>query len=456
MSAGPKPVYGACCTRFKPGISVEPIMASIFFALSLAGAPLTDLVMRQACREYGLDRDNCTADKDIDIAVQRITSNFSMYRLIIATLPGGIMSLFYGPWSDTNGRKPIMILGLLGTGLDFGILAYFSTIDNISPNWMLLAAAPAAVTGGMTLIMIGSSCYIIDITTPEQRPVRLSIAMASASMATILGNAAAPILADAGYIFVFGTSSAILFAACLYASFLLPESINVPKEKRTRFLTTDHIKDTYKIYTKKRPNHARGILYALTVQLWVTLFAGTGEMDVRYQTLIEKFNWTLEDYSMFNVVILVAQAFGTASGVFIGINLIGLKDLTLCILVESLSCVLSFATAVTTSATAFYIISVANLFKTCALPLSKSIASGTVPANEVGKVMAFIGTVESFTPQLSSLAYTTFFNLTVATNPFMVYFLTFGLMIISVMSLLTVGLLQRSARNSEKEKEISE
>ena len=51
---------------------------------------------------------------DVRLEVQRTSSMLSMAQSVLASVPGIFLCLLIGPWSDDNGRKPLMILPLVG------------------------------------------------------------------------------------------------------------------------------------------------------------------------------------------------------------------------------------------------------------------------------------------------------------------------------------------------------
>ena len=57
---------------------------------------------------------NLSAHNNEQIAVQKLVATVTMYGSILSAIPGIIICLFVGPWSDTNGRKPAMLIPMLG------------------------------------------------------------------------------------------------------------------------------------------------------------------------------------------------------------------------------------------------------------------------------------------------------------------------------------------------------
>ena len=47
-------------------------------------------------------------------AVEARTSEINMYMSILSSIPCMVVALFIGPWSDRNGRKPVMVIPMIG------------------------------------------------------------------------------------------------------------------------------------------------------------------------------------------------------------------------------------------------------------------------------------------------------------------------------------------------------
>ena len=65
---------------------------------------------------------NLSAYQDEQIAVQKLVATMTMYQSILSSIPGIIVCLFIGPWSDTNGRKPAMLIPMVG--LTLGVVVW--------------------------------------------------------------------------------------------------------------------------------------------------------------------------------------------------------------------------------------------------------------------------------------------------------------------------------------------
>ena len=57
---------------------------------------------------------NISSYKDENDAVETKASEINMYMSMLSSIPSMLVALFIGPWSDQNGRKPVLILPFIG------------------------------------------------------------------------------------------------------------------------------------------------------------------------------------------------------------------------------------------------------------------------------------------------------------------------------------------------------
>jgi DHA1 family tetracycline resistance protein-like MFS transporter len=109
-----------------------------------------------------------------DAAPGTIALLFSTYSLsqLLATT-------FWGIMSDRFGRRPMLLLSLIGSGC-----AYFS-LSQATAIWMLFASR--ILEGSMTVSILLASIYISDITTKENRTKSMGIIGAASGLGCFIG-----------------------------------------------------------------------------------------------------------------------------------------------------------------------------------------------------------------------------------------------------------------------------
>ena len=130
-----------------------------------------------------------------------------------------------GSLSDRFGRRPVILLSLLGSGLDYFLLAY-------APNltWFFVGRIIAGLTGAN---FAAATAYIADVSPPEKRAANFGLIGAAFGLGFILGPALGGVLGDVGLRVPFIVAGALTLLNALYGWFVLPESL--AKENRRAF-----------------------------------------------------------------------------------------------------------------------------------------------------------------------------------------------------------------------------
>lgn len=129
-----------------------------------------------------------------------------------------------GRLSDRFGRKPILLLSILGTALGFVVLATAQTLPVL-----FLGRAMDGITGGNISV---AQAYIADITKPEERGRALGMIGAAFGLGFILGPVTGGLLSRVSY-----TAPAVLGAVLALANLVLvaafvPESLSTAARER--------------------------------------------------------------------------------------------------------------------------------------------------------------------------------------------------------------------------------
>lgn len=122
----------------------------------------------------------------------------------------------WGRWSDRIGRRPIILLGLIGSCGSYLVLALASSLTLIFA---------ARILGGIAGANIPTAqAYIADITTPENRARGMGMVGAAFGLGFSFGPALGGVLTHFGPSAPMWVASTLCFGNFLAAWFLLPES----------------------------------------------------------------------------------------------------------------------------------------------------------------------------------------------------------------------------------------
>ena len=105
-----------------------------FHALLISDSVITDLIVFKKCVQILKDEKNCSilytnSSSEEARYLQNITqpqvASLIMYKSSIETFFPMIFCLFLGPWSDKNGRKPLLLFPFIGKCIIFIRIHYY-------------------------------------------------------------------------------------------------------------------------------------------------------------------------------------------------------------------------------------------------------------------------------------------------------------------------------------------
>ena len=184
------------------------------------------------------------------------TAAASEWNVVFAT-SWGIMQFVCGPLlgmlSDRFGRRPVLLLSLLGLGVDFLFMAFAPTLW-----WLLLGRL---LNGATAASFSTANAYLADVTAPQDRAKVFGWMGSAFSFGFLIGPVLGGLLGGDDLRLPFLAAAALTFVNFLYGLFVLPESL--PPERRA------------KAYDWKRANPL-GALRLLRSRLGLLPLAGVG------------------------------------------------------------------------------------------------------------------------------------------------------------------------------------
>lgn len=103
-------------------------------------------------------------------------SSFHQWNNIAGHVVPIILALFFGNWSDRRGRKLPLIIGLLGKFIYSFMVVINSMMDTWDLNTIVYTASlPMGMLGGDVAIFGSCFAYISDISSVQQRTLRITI-----------------------------------------------------------------------------------------------------------------------------------------------------------------------------------------------------------------------------------------------------------------------------------------
>ena len=152
-------------------------------------------------------------------------SSYGAWLLSAYAITQFIFAPVIGNLSDKYGRRPVLLISLLGFGIDYLFLALAPTYA-----WLFIGRIIAGITGAS---FTTGAAYIADVSTPETRAKNFGMIGAAFGLGFVIGPALGGLLAGLGVRAPFYAAAGLCLLNALYGYFVLPESLS--KENRRPF-----------------------------------------------------------------------------------------------------------------------------------------------------------------------------------------------------------------------------
>jgi DHA1 family tetracycline resistance protein-like MFS transporter len=171
----------------------------------------------------------------IPVAPKLVAKVMGVVEADSAFVVGSLMSLYaamqfvfapiLGALSDRFGRRPVLLVALFGSGLDYFALALAPSLP-----WLFLTRALNGISGASFTV---ANAYIADVTPPEKRAAGYGIVGAAFGLGFVLGPLVGGVLGEKDIHWPFYAAGGLTLLNAAYALFLMPESLS--KANRSPF-----------------------------------------------------------------------------------------------------------------------------------------------------------------------------------------------------------------------------
>ncbi|MCU1264228.1 MAG: hypothetical protein JWM21_546 [Acidobacteria bacterium] len=182
-----------------------------------------------------------------------------------------IMQLVFSPilgrLSDKYGRRPVLLISIIGTGIGFLILGFATTL------WMLFVGRILdGITGGN---ISTAQAYIADITTKEDRAKGMGLLGAAFGLGFVFGPAIGGILSRWGIAVPFLFAACLCFANATLLYFTLPETVTADHPARVSAAGGRGFKQLIRSIAQPRLGFVLGIyfLFIVAFSIMTTAFS---------------------------------------------------------------------------------------------------------------------------------------------------------------------------------------
>ncbi|MGE0567949.1 MAG: TCR/Tet family MFS transporter [Bacteroidia bacterium] len=307
------------------------------------------------------------------------------------------MQFFFSPilggLSDQFGRRPVILISLLGLGLDYIFLYYAPTI-----TWLFVGRIIAGVCGAS---FTSASAFIADISNENNRAQNFGMIGAAFGLGFIIGPFLGSIFSQYGVRVPFMIAAILSLLNFIYGIFVLPESLS--KENRRSFDWKRANPFGSLIQLKSYPT-----VYGFIITLILLYIAGHAAQSTWTFYTIEKFQWNEQwvGYSIAFVGLSVAIVQGgliKSSIKYLGQN----KSVIIGLLFYILGFVL-FSLA--SKGWMMFAFMIPYALGGIAGPALQSLISGQVPSNAQGELQGALTSLMSVTSIVGPLLMTFLFS----------------------------------------------
>ena len=146
--------------------------------------------------------------------VSWLTATYALMQFLFAPVLGAL--------SDRFGRRPVLLFSMLGSGLDYIVMALVPTVP-----WLFVTRALNGISGAS---VTAASAYIADVTPPEKRAAGFGVLGAAFGLGFVLGPWLGGELGKIDIHLPFFVAGGFALLNFVFGLFVLPESL--PPERR--------------------------------------------------------------------------------------------------------------------------------------------------------------------------------------------------------------------------------
>jgi len=303
-----------------------------------------------------------------------------------------LFSSVLGGLSDKYGRRPVLLISLLGLGIDYIFLAVAPSIF-----WLFIGRMIAGVSGAS---FTTAAAYIADISLPEKRAQNFGMIGVAFGLGFILGPLIGGIFSSFGTRVPFLIAAGLSLLNALYGYFVLPESLDQAHRRPFEWKRANPVGMLLNLKRYKS-------LYGLIAMIFLISIAGHAAQSTWTYITMLKFDWneTMVGYSLAFVglsigivqgglIRIVIPKTGEVKAIFIGFAFY-------------LAGFILFAFA--SRGWMMFAFMVPYALGGLAMPAVQGIISNKVPASEQGEIQGVLTSLISLTAIIGPLVMTNLF-----------------------------------------------
>ncbi len=357
-------------------------MTFIFITILLdaIGVGLVIPILPEVIRRFGAD--------------EAFVSTYFGYFISLYSLMLFIASPLLGSLSDRFGRRPVLLIALLGAGLDYLLMAFAPTLTILFIGRVISGLSGASITV--------ASSYIADVSTDENRTKNFGLIGAAFGLGFVVGPAVGGLIGKYGHSWPFILAAIMSLTNFIFGLFVLPESL--PKERRKTKIDRSQLNPLTSVITALFYSPAAILVWAF----FLTNLAGQSHPSIWALFTHYKFQWSSEEIGI--SLTLVGIAFGLGQGVTTRIITPRIGELKSVIYGLVLWIVSFLLFALVTKSWMLYATTSLILLTSIVMPSLQSMISKGTPSEEQGELQGTLVSITSLTSIIGPLVYTGLFS----------------------------------------------
>lgn len=356
--------------------SVRFIFATIF--LDALGIGILIPVFPDVIRRFGHD--------------PSFVNHYYGYFISIYALMQFLASPILGSLSDRFGRRPVLLISLLGAGLDYLLMAFAPTLG--------ILFAGRIVSGLTGASMTVASSYMADISDDSNRSANFGMIGAAFGLGFIVGPGLGGLLGHLGHQAPFIAAAVFNLLNFAFGYFILPESLDATHRRKVELKKLNPFHSLFKLLFQP----------GMRILIWIYLLLYlAGQVHPSVWTLYTqyKFNWSAFEVGMSLSFVGISVAFtqGYLTRIFVPKwgELNALRIGIIFYIIDFIA--LAFAT----QGWMMYAIIAVTTLSGITGPASQSLISKDIPPSEQGELQGTLISIASLTAILGPLFYTDLF-----------------------------------------------
>ncbi|RVE43766.1 hypothetical protein evm_011615 [Chilo suppressalis] len=393
-------------------------------------APAANLLMYRTCvHALGHSVEECESflapgktnhTQELENAVQQYATFVGTAKSVLESAVPALLSVFIGVWSDKHGRKPLLTIPLLGLFMSSVMVVMYSIMPSLGPWWYVVTVIPFSLSGGYVVMITGSMCYVNDISTTEQKSVRLLYIQLAVTISSAAGSAICPFLSGAlgNVTYVLLVTTALFAVTYVHIALCLKESLKTATQGTIlTVLNIEHVKEMIYVCFRRKPNYGRAISLLVIMASALSVFTTYGISGLMYLYTRNKIHWTMKDYTIFMAIGPIIWLMGSVGAIAVLQPVFRISD-TVFSLISFMSVMVEYAIkAFATKTWQMYFGSAISLFGTVSGALLRAIQTKALPAADVAKVFALQSSAEAICPLLAPVLYNMLYAYTIDSFP---------------------------------------